>query len=299
MYTITGVTGHVGAVVAEELLDRGEPVRAVLRDPAKRARWDGRGAQSVLADLTDTRGLADALRDSEGVFAMLPVLPSLDEAGHRRLADSIADAIEAAGVDRVVLLSSIGADLPAGTGPIRWLHDLERRLADTGAVVTAIRPCHFQEKVEVVLDAVLQDGVYPVFASSADVPEPMIATRDVGKAAAEALLSRPSESASIDLIGPAHTERDVAGRLAAILQKPIEVVTIPRDGWVDAMVEADVPAPFARELAELYAAGEDGLLQPRGDRRQTHGTPIEETLGRVVGARIGVHPAAKPPANAA
>ncbi|MEZ5086047.1 MAG: NAD(P)H-binding protein [Tessaracoccus sp.] len=289
MYTITGVTGHVGAIVAKELLDRGKTVRAVLRDPVKRAHWDQQGAQSLLADFTDTQNLAEALRGSDGVFAMLPVLPSLDEAGHRRLVDSIAGAIEASGVGHVVLLSSIGADLPGGTGPIRWLHELEQRLAGTDAVVTAIRPCHFQEKVETVLDAVLHGGIYPVFADSADAPEPMIATRDVGRAAAEALLACPSVGESIDLIGPAYTERDVVDRLSAILHRPIEVVTIPRNGWVDAMVAADVPAAFAKELAELYAAGEDGLLRPRGDRRQAHSTPIEETLHQVIETRTSAH----------
>lgn len=289
MYTITGVTGHVGAIVANELLDRGKAVRVVLRDPARRAPWEQQGAQSVLADFADTQNLAEALRGSDGVFAMLPVLPSLDEAGHRRLVDSIAGAIEASGVGHVVLLSSIGADLPGGTGPIRWLHDLEQRLAHTDAVVTAIRPCHFQEKVEVVLDAVLHGGIYPVFAASADAPEPMIATRDVGRAAAEALLACPSVGESIDLIGPAYTERDVADRLSVVLQKPIEVVTIPRDGWVEAMVDAGLPTVFAKELAELYAAGEDGLLRPRGDRQQTHSTPIEETLHRVIETTVGAH----------
>lgn len=290
MYAITGVTGHVGANVAKELLDRGETVRAVLRDPVRATHWERQGAQSVLADFTDTENLAEALRGSDGVFAMLPVLPSLDEAGHLRLVDSIADAIDASGVGRVVLLSSLGADLPGGTGPIRWLHELEQRLADTDAMVTAIRPCHFQEKVEVVLDAVLHEGVYPVFAESADAPEPMIATRDVGRGAAEALLTHPSRGESIDLIGPAYTERDVAERLSAILRKRIEVVTIPRDGWIQAMVDADVPAEFAKELAELYAAGEDDLLRPRGDRQQTHSTPIEETLHQVIEARAGAQP---------
>lgn len=289
MYTITGVTGHVGAVVAKELLDRGRSVRVVLRDPVKRAHWERQEAQSVLMDFTDTQNLAEAFRGSDGVFAMLPVLPSLDEAGHRRLVDSIAEAIEASGVGHVVLLSSIGADLPDGTGPIRWLHDLEQQLAGTDAVVTAIRPCHYQEKVETVLDAVLHDGIYPVFADSADAPEPMIATRDVGKAATEALLAHPSRGESIDLIGPAYTERDVADRLSAILQKPIKLVTIPRDGWANAMVGAGVPEAFARELAALYAAGEDGLLQPRGDRQQRHSTPIEETLHRVIEKSDSAH----------
>nr|MDT0667214.1 hypothetical protein [Micromonospora sp. DSM 115978] len=145
-----------------------------------------------------------------------------------------------------------------------------------GTVLTSIRSCHFQEKVEEVLDVVLGTGVYPVFGT-ADVAVPMVATRDVGKVVAEALLSPPPTSEVVDLEGPAYTEREVAAQLAAVLGKPLEVVTVPQPGWVDAMVDGGLPAEFAQELAALHDAGQRGLLEPRGDRRRACATPIGET----------------------
>lgn len=282
MYTITGVTGHVGAATADALLERGARVRAVVRDPARGAEWGGRGAAVAIADFTDRAALAEAMRGSDGAFVMLPTLPTGGDAEHRAMADSIAAAVADSGVGHVVLLSSIGADRPDGTGPIRWLHHLEDRLRDTGTVLTAIRSWHFQEKVETVLGPALGAGVYPVFGDSADVPTPMIATRDIGGVAADLLLAAPSVSEVVELQGPEYTERDVADRLGAALGRPLQIETIPREAWVDTLVGAGLPTPFARELAALYAAEQDGVLTPHGDRTLPCATPIDETLGRVL-----------------
>ena len=292
MYTITGVTGHVGAATARELLDRNMQVRAVVRNPARREEWEKQGADTVVADFTDRAGLTQALRGSDGAFVMLPTIETAGDDEHRRLADSIAGAAADSGISHVVLLSSVGAELADGTGPIRWLHHLENRLRESGAVVSVIRSWHFQEKVETLLGAALGAGIYPVFGDSADAPTPMIATRDIGRVAAEALLAPPASSEVIDLVGPEYTERDVADRLAATLGKPLQVVTVPREGWVGAMVDAGLPVPFAHELAALYAAGEDGILHARGDRHAACRTPIDETLRHVVAAAAGQIPAA-------
>lgn len=282
MYAITGVTGHVGGAVAQELLAAGAPVRAVVRDPEKGRSWSEAGAEVAVADLADRTALAAALAGCRGAFIMLPTIPTGTDTDHRAMADSIGAAVAHSGVPHVVALSSIGADVPEGTGPVRWLHHLEKRLGETGAVLTCIRSPHFQEKVEDVLAAATGSGVYPVFADSADVAVPMVATRDVGAAAAESLLSPPEAGEVVDLDAPAYTEQQVADELAAVLGRPVRVVLVPRPGWLDALSGAGVPAPLAAELVELYAAEQRGLLQPRSDRRRRCTTTLDETLRRVV-----------------
>jgi uncharacterized protein YbjT (DUF2867 family) len=286
MYTITGVTGHVGSAAAESLLDHEAAVRVVTRDEARQLPWRQRGADAALADFTDPEALARAMKGSDGAFVMLPTVAGAGDQEHRRMADNIAAAVAESEVPHVVMLSSIGADLPEGTGPIRWLHHLESRLAATGTVLTALRPTHFQEKVETILDAVTA-GTYPVFGDSADVPTTMVATRDIGALVAVTLLSPPSASEVVDVEGPAYTEREVAEELESLLGRSISVVTVPRVAWVNAMVEAGLPSPFATELAALYAAEEDGILKPRGDRHYTGQTELRGTLVRVLKARAG------------
>lgn len=282
MYAITGVTGHVGGATARVLRAAGAPVRAVVRDPEKGRAWRESGVDVAVADFIDRTALSAALAGCRGAFVMLPTIPPFTDAAHRSLADSIAAAVASSGVPHVVMLSSVGADVAEGTGPIRWLHHLEGRLRETAAIVTAIRSPHFQEKVEPLLGAVIGAGMYPVFGDSADVPTPMAATRDVGAAAARALTAPPSTSEVVDLEAPSYTERQVAEKLGAMLGKAITVVTIPRAGWLDALASAGVPPQLAAELVELYGAEHRGILQPRGDRRVRCTTEVDGTLRQLL-----------------
>jgi uncharacterized protein YbjT (DUF2867 family) len=284
MYAITGVTGHVGGATARALQAAGAPVRAVLRDPGKGQAWSERDADVAVADFTDRAALTAAFSGCRGAFVMLPTIATFTDADHRRMADSIAAAVAAGGVPHVVVLSSIGADLADGTGPIRWLHHLEQGLRETGVRLTALRPPHFQEKVEAVLGAVTGAGVYPVFGASADVPTPMVATRDVGDAAARALTSPPATSEVVDLEPPTYTERQVAETLGALLATELQVVTVPRSGWLSTLAGAGVPPLLAAELVAMYDAEARGILRPCGDRRHRCTTELADTLRRVVGA---------------
>ncbi|MGZ8750220.1 MAG: NmrA family NAD(P)-binding protein [Pseudonocardia sp.] len=282
MCAITGVTGHVGGATARELLAAGARVRVVVRDPEKGRSWSQSGAEVAVTDFADRTALAAALAGCRGAFVMLPTIATATDAEHRGLADSIAAAVAGSGVPHVAALSSVGADLAEGTGPVRWLHHLENRLRESGTVLTAIRSPHFQEKAETVLGSATGTGAYPVFGD-ADIPIPMVATRDVGTAVAESLLSPPPAGEVIDLIAPSYTERQVAEKLGAALGRALRVVTIPRRDWLDALTNAGVPPLLAAELVDLYDADHRGVLQPRGDRRRSCTTTLDETLRQLVG----------------
>jgi uncharacterized protein YbjT (DUF2867 family) len=270
MYAVTGVTGHVGGATLRALAAANQPVREISRQTA---------------DLSDTAALTAAFDGCAGAFVLLPTVPPFTAEAHQAIAGSITAAVRASGIPHVVMLSSWGADLPDGTGPIRWLHQLENSLRDTGAVVTAIRSPHFQEKVAETLDAATGAGVYPVLGSSADVPIPMVATADIGAVVAQSLTGPPAASEIVVLESREYTERQVAEELGKQLGKPLDVVTIPRAGWFGAMTDAGLPPQLATELVALNEAAEDGLLQPRGDRTVRCETPISETLTRVLAKR--------------
>ncbi|GIG37525.1 NmrA family NAD(P)-binding protein [Cellulomonas pakistanensis] len=268
MHVVTGATGRVGGATAAALLAAGAGVRVVVRDPARAPRWAARGAQVAVADLRDRAALAAALDGADGAFVLSPFdLDAADPLAHAAaVADSVAGAVADAGVPHVVALSSGGADLRAGTGPVLGLHRLEEALGGTGAVVTALRACHFQEKVGDVLDLAREQGVLPVLGGSADHARPQVATRDVGAVAARALLAPPARSEAVDVLGPAISEREVAEVLTRALRRPVQPVVVAEAAWVPALADAGLPPAAAELVAELYRADERGLLAPRGDR---------------------------------
>lgn len=284
MYVVAGATGRVGSATARNLLTAGTEVRALVRRQADADMWKARGAEARVVTLDDRAALGEALEGCSGFFVLLPfdlTVADLDAYADTLIA-SIAGAVADQRVPHVVMLSSGGADLAEGTGPITGLHRLEQAILATGTTLTALRSGHFQEKVADVVGIARDSGVYPVFATSADVPYPMIATQDIGAVAAQALQSPPATSEVVDIVGPAYSERAVAVVLGDALGRELHVTTLPEDTWAGALVDAGFRPHIAESLADLYRADERGLLTPRGDRSVPVPTSIEATIGQML-----------------
>src|SRR5713101_2124468 len=187
MFVVLGASGNTGKVVAETLLTQKKKVRVVLRDAAKGQAWKEAGAHVSIADVEDGAALKRAFSGAEGAYVLLP--PNFSSSQVRvdnsRRASATAAAVEAAGVPHVVMLSSVGAQQADGTGPVLGLHDAETVFSRARAAVTFLRAPYFMENWGRSLYAVEQ-GVLPTFLV-VDKAIPLVATRDVGTAAARLL----------------------------------------------------------------------------------------------------------------
>jgi uncharacterized protein YbjT (DUF2867 family) len=285
MYVVAGVSGKVGSVVARELLAQKQKVKVLVRDAKKGEEWSKLGAEVAQGSLSDQAFLTGALRGAAGLFTLLPPPPFTETdfyGAQRKTADAIAGAVKASNVPRVVFLSSVGADLESGTGPIRGLHYLENKLRETGTTLTAIRAGYFQENVGNVLGAVKQMGIFPNFNGSADYAYPMVATVDIGKLAAKELQSKPAKSDVVDLHGPSYSTRQVAEKLGKALGKTITVTDIPKEGWVPAMQQGGMPQHIAEVFAEMYGGFASGKIVPKGDRMEHGKTEIDHVIKKLV-----------------
>lgn len=287
MYAIAGATGRIGSRAAATLLDEGVGVRVLVRREADADAFRARGAEARTLSLGDGGALSNAVEGCDGLFVLLPFDLTVDDLGAHAdgLISSIVGGVVGQRVAHVVMLSSGGADLAEGTGPIVGLHRLEQSLLATGTILTALRPGHFQEKVADTIDVVRETGVYSVFAASADVAHPMVATRDIGAIVARSLQSPPASSEAVDIVGPSYSERDVANALGRAMGRELHVVPLAEESWADALTGAGFRPHIAASLSELYRADERGLLAPRGDRSIHASTSIGETIDRVLAAR--------------
>jgi uncharacterized protein YbjT (DUF2867 family) len=283
MFVVAGVTGHVGSVVAKNLLAAGEKVKVLVRDAAKGAEWSKRGAEVAVAELLDTDKLTAALKGAEGFFTLLPA--NYGAAGfyavQNKTSDSIAKAVKASGVPHVVILSSIGADLEKGTGPIRGLHYLEKALATTGTKLTAVRAGYFQENFQSVLGAAKGAGIFPNMTPSADYAFPMIATQDIGDLVSHELRFPSAKSDVVDLAGPSYSIRQVAEALGKQLGKPLTIVDVPAAGHVAALQQAGMSQELAEIMAEMNAGFASGAIKPVGDRFKQGRTKLETVISQV------------------
>jgi uncharacterized protein YbjT (DUF2867 family) len=285
MLVVLGASGNTGKVVAETLLAQKQAVRVVLRDSAKGRAWKEAGAEVAIGDVEDGAALERAFAGADGVYVLLP--PNFSSTRVRvdndRRASTIATAIEAAGVPHVVLLSSIGAQQAAGTGPVLGLRDAEATFTRGRAAVTSLRAAYFMENWGSALPAVAE-GLLPTFLL-ADKAIPLVATRDIGLAAARLLAEGGSGKRVIELAGPReYSPRDVAAALTRILGRPIDVQDAAEEGMVPALMGAGMNAEWARLFQELTHGLNAGIVVWEGGHPLWRGeTDLQTVLVTLLG----------------
>src|SRR5205814_3147880 len=104
-------------------------------------------------------------------------------ADRNRLTDAIVGAVRAAKPGHVVLLSSVGAELEDGTGPIKYLHRVEEGLRASGVPSTFLRASSFQENWAAMIKGAIESGSL-YHGMRGDLKIPHVATGDIGKTAA-------------------------------------------------------------------------------------------------------------------
>ncbi|GLZ50004.1 hypothetical protein Acsp06_61890 [Actinomycetospora sp. NBRC 106375] len=284
MITVLGASGNTGGQVVRRLRAAGVAVRAVGRDAARLADAAAHGAEPVVGDITDPAVRTAAFRGAEAAYVLMPL--DLAAPGYRRQQEQVGTAItaglRAAGVPRVVALSSLGAEIPSGTGFLETLHQQEERLAGLDARVTLLRPGLFFESFLPALPAMLAAGVHHDTVAP-DVALPMVATRDVGDAAATALLD-PGAVGVREVPGPEDlTLPDAVARIGAVLGKPLRYERAPDDVMRAVLVEAGLPADLTDEQLAMNAAFNRRVVRRRG-RGPATGSPttIEQWAASLV-----------------
>ena len=233
MYAVTGITGQVGGQVAQALLDAGQRVRAVVRDPAKGRPWAAKGCEVALADVTDASALRKAFENVTGVFVLLPPHfdPSPDFRESHLAIDAFYSALTSASPGKVVCLSTVGAQ---ATQPylLYQLGLLEKRLGALSTPVAFLRAGWFIENSKWDIEPARSTGVMPTYLQPADKPVPMVATVDVARVAAELLQQDWQGKHIVELEGPTRvTPNEIAACLARLLKRDVHAYPVPRDTW--------------------------------------------------------------------
>ncbi len=278
MYVVIGASGNTGKVVAETLLAGGQKVRVTGRDAKRLAPLVEKGAEAFVADVTDAATLAGAFAGAKAAFLLIPPnLAAPDVRGYQeRVSDAAVAAIEQAGLEHAVLLSSIGADKAERTGPVVGLHRFERKLAGIAKLnALFLRAGYFMENL------LQQIGVIKAIGSLAgplrpDLRLPLIATRDIGAYAADALQKLDFQgNQTRELLG----QRDVnyteaASLIGQAIGKPhLRYMQFPASQLKPILVRTGMSASVADALLEMSDALNSGYMTALEARSPANTTP--------------------------
>ncbi len=266
MIAILGATGNVGGKIAENLVKKGEPVRLVARSSARLRPFVGKQAAAFAGDVNDTEFLVKAFKDVDAVFTLIPPNPAADKFMQYadRISESIARALELAKVKHVVNLSSVGAELSEGAGPIKGLHNMEERLKKIkGLNVLNLRPASFMENLLWSIDLIRSKGILGD-SIRGDLKIPMIATRDIAAYAADRLVKKDFTGSSVRYL---QGQRDLSmieatEIIGRKINKPgLSYVMFPYDEADKAMVAMGLSHDMSRLYIEMSKAFNEGRIK--------------------------------------
>ena len=274
---ITTPTGNIGAAVTRSLLDAQEKPVLIARDPKKVKAFTDRGAVVKQGSHGDADFLIEATRGASALFVLTP--PDLQmqdiRAHYQRFAQAAAKAAQTNAIPYVVHLSSIGADLESGNGPVAGLYAAEQILNAAGIPnLTHLRPAYFMENTLGQVPNILQAGsLFTTFPVGTKFP--MIATRDIGARAAELLRKRNwSGTQVVELLGANEISYDeVASILSKVLGRNLKHVPVANDQLVQALTGMGFSKVLAGSFVELTEALVTGVMHPLEARSGENTTP--------------------------
>ena len=283
MYIVTGATGNVGSRVADILLDSGKPVRVIGRSYDRLKSFITKGAMPYVGDMGDADFLIKAFRGATAVFSMIPrdMRSENIRSHYNKISRSTEKALKESGITHVVNLSSVGAHLPAKTGPIVGLHEHEERLNNIlGLNVVHLRAAYFMENIMYNVDLIKRQGINGS-ALRGDLPMYMIHTRDIATAAAGYLKDLNFSGKTVRyLLGERNlTMAEITEILGKAIGKPgLRYVQFSYPDTEKAMIEMGLSKDVAHSYVEMSRSLNDGILS-KGIRRtpeRTTETSIEE-----------------------
>jgi uncharacterized protein YbjT (DUF2867 family) len=277
MYVITGATGHTGKLIAQQLLEAGKSVKVISRKPENVADLIAKGAEAVIGDLADAAFLTEAFKGATAVYAMIP--PKWDVTDWRafqlELTNSLVKAVKESGVKNVVMLSSQGAHMPEGAGPVSGLYYLEQGLKEIpGINVLALRPGFFMENLYGNMGLMKQAGIWG-YSMQPDLKMPFVHTRDIAAIGAQRLLALDFKGFSHQFIAGAAdlSMTEVADTLNKGLGTQIPYFEFSKEDAFNGMVQAGIPATIAHGYGELFDALNSSEYQVGYTRSAENTTP--------------------------
>ncbi|MET0392135.1 MAG: NmrA family NAD(P)-binding protein [Chitinophagaceae bacterium] len=261
---VTGSLGHISRPLTKELVQKGHAVTVISSNPDRQEEIEALGATAAIGMMEDVAFLAATFTGADIVYCMVP--PALytepDRVKfYRSIGSNYVQAIQQAGVKRVIHLSSYGADLDKGTGLILGAHFVEVMLNELpGVAVTHMRPTYFYYNLFSFIGSIKAAGVMAANYGGDDKIV-MVSPIDIAAAIAEEI-ELPATGHKIRYVASdSLTGHEIASIIGAAIGKPdLKWVVITDEQMRHAMESNGVPAKLAGDFIDMFASVRNGDL---------------------------------------
>lgn len=248
MILITGAGGKTGKAIAEALVARGKPVRALARTPAHEAPLRAIGVREVVTgEMDDPHATSLAVSGTEAIYHICPNM-SRSEVD---FATGVIDAAIGAGVSRFVYHSVLHSQMEAM--PHHWNKmRVEEILFSSRLDVTVLQPAAYMQNILAEWDRMVGDGVYCV-PYPIETKLSLVDLKDVAEAAATVLVNTGHSNATYELVGTLPVSQiEIAASFSRALNKPVRAEAEAVESWERRARAAGIN-DYAREtLAKMF-----------------------------------------------
>jgi uncharacterized protein YbjT (DUF2867 family) len=265
-YVITGGAGHISSPLTQKLLNAGHEVTVIGRSAEKLQSLVNKGAKTAIGSVEDAVFVTNAFAGADAVYTMIP--PNFAAENFRHYQNTVArnytDAIVANGIKNVVVLSSIGAHMGNGAGPVDGLADFEDLLKKhNGINVKFLRPSYFMYNLFAMIPLIKGMNITGSNFGGSDEKIILVHTNDIAEAAAEELLALNFTGFSVRYVaGDERTGDEIAAALSNAIGKPgIPWVVFSDEQSLQGMKQAGLSETMAEAYTTMGRALREGKMQ--------------------------------------
>ena len=262
-YVITGSTGHISKPLSKQLIEAGHEVTIISSNADKVKEIEGLGAKAAIGSAEDIAFLTKTFEGADAVYTMVP--PKFDAEDWKGYIHGIgknyAEAIKAADVKKVVNLSSVGAHMPEGCGPVSGLYYVEKELNDLeGVDLRHLRPAYFYYNLMANIGMIKHAGI--IGANYGDITMVLVHPNDIAAVAAEELLDLEFKGKSFRYIaGDERNTGEIAKVLGGAIGKPeLPWVQFKDEDSLNGMLKAGLPKETSVNYVEMGTAIASGEM---------------------------------------
>jgi uncharacterized protein YbjT (DUF2867 family) len=276
MIVVTAPTSNIGHQVLEKILNTGEPIRVIARDPSRLPAPTRECVEVVQGSHSDFDVVSQAFAGADAVFWLVPLSPVAQslEAAYLDFTRSACEAIKSQGVRRLVGISALGrgAAVAGNAGLVTASLAMDDLIASTGVSYRALTMPSFMDNILRQIEPIKRQGVFfsPI---SGGRKLPTCATRDIAAVAARLLLdSSWSGVGHAAVLGPEDLSfNDMAEIITDVLGKPVRFQQISFEAFKAGLIERGASEAIAQGTTDMLRAKIEGLdnAEPRTPENTT------------------------------
>jgi uncharacterized protein YbjT (DUF2867 family) len=275
MIVVTTPTGSIGHQVLDNVLEVGQPVRVIARDPSRLSPQASGRVEVVKGSMDDIDVVTEAFTDADCVFWLVPPTPTADSVeGHTlHFTRPLCEGITSQGVKRLVYVSSLRpSDVATNVGHVSAGVAMDELIESTGVSYRALRMPAFMDNMLQQIEPIKNQGMF-FLPLSGDRKLPTCATRDIAATAATLLLDDSwSGPGTVPILGPEDLSyNDMALIMSEVLQRPIRFQQVPGDAYQTTLMQHGMSEAWAQGLVDLLTAVDRGIYnaEPRTPQSTT------------------------------